>query len=178
MSGIVRVTDKRLGVNMPRPMNSLAVDGGFPLARLADIVLRQPHAVTLIFASHGLPGYVQCCNGAVPHPTAGPGITINDLPIFEKMRKKLNAIEFQCCLVARMGTCFECGGHIGYDGNEFCFKLAMTARATVKASLHLQYGGSNEYCTWSGTVFTWGPSGNIINRTDYPLDGSVTCVNI
>lgn len=164
------ITDKRLGRVMPPRTYNVEVDETFDLRWLADLVLSQPHAITLIFSSHGRPGFAQCCKGAVAHPTAGPGISVHDLPTFARMRKKINAIEFRSCLVARIGTAPECQGEVGWDGNAFCYRLAQAARATVKASLHLQYGDSGEFCGWAGTVFTWGASGSIINRTDYPMN--------
>jgi hypothetical protein len=87
----VMVTDKRLGLKMPPTTYNMEVDGTLSLQSLVDIVLTQLKALTLVFSSHGLPGYVQCLAGVTPHPTAGPGITINDLPAFRKMRPKLNA---------------------------------------------------------------------------------------
>src|SRR5438132_658138 len=88
---------------------------------------------------HGLPGFLMCGNGVSSHPTAGNGISIGDLTTFEKIKGSLKRLEFHSCLVARIGSCFECNGHAGYDGNYFCFRMAQTIGAEVKASIHLQY---------------------------------------
>jgi hypothetical protein len=111
----------------------------------------------------------------VDHPTAGSGITAADISTLAKLAGKVTSIEIHACLVARIGTCSECGGHQGFDGNAFCFKLAQATKARVKASLHIQFGAGNEDCGWAGTVFAWNSKGAIINRTDYPLD-PVDCV--
>jgi len=84
-------------------------------------------------------------------------------------------IEFHSCLVARIGACFEANGHVCYDGNAFCFRLAQVTGAEVVASIHLQYywGGSGpnsgmHFGQWNGRVFSWAPAGNISGVTDYP----------
>ena len=113
---------------------------------------------------------MQCGRGNVIHPTRGPGLTACDLPTFSKLAGKVTDIEFHCCLVARMGPCFESGQHAAYDGNAFCFQLAQRTKARVKASLHLQWGAGNEDCGWAGAVFTWNPKGQIVARVDYPIN--------
>jgi hypothetical protein len=131
---------------------------------------------------HGLPGFVQCCNGSTLHPQAGNGISVADLPFFSRITVPLKRLEFHSCLVARIGTCPETNGMVGYDGNAFCFKLAQTIKAEVKASIHLQYyrdgtlrngtptGNGIDFGHWNGRVFTWGPGGNIINMEDFPYN--------
>lgn len=129
---------------------------------------------------HGLPGYLQCCKGGFVHPTAGNGITEHDLKKFESIRGALRRLELHACLVARIGTAPECGNHTAYDGNAFCFKLAQTIGAEVKASIHVQHydpgtyadgtshGGGTSYEPWNGRVFTWDKTGTIINTEDFP----------
>jgi hypothetical protein len=146
------------------------VDENTSLDWMVKRILREKTRVQLQFWSHGLPGFVQCGSGIVSHPTAGPGISVHDLPSWAKLAGKVTSIEFHCCLVARIGTCPECGGHVGYDGNAFCFKVAQAAKTTVMASLHIQLGAGNQDCGWQGTVFTWNSKGHIVNRTDYPMD--------
>lgn len=129
---------------------------------------------------HGFPGYLQCCLGRVQHPNFGPGITIYDLPMFEKIRGAVKRLELHACLVARIGSCPETEDYEVYDGNAFCFQLAQTIKADVKASIHIQYyddgtyddgsphGDGTSYGQWNGRVYTWGAEGNIISTEDFP----------
>jgi hypothetical protein len=92
-----------------------------------------------------------------------------------RLKGHVNRIEFHSCLVARMGPCAEANGHTCYDGNAFCFRLAQATGAEVRASIHLQYywlGSSPllgmHFGNWNGTVFTWGPAGNIVSMQQFP----------
>ena len=172
---IVVFRDLRLAGKFVADTAFRPVDENTNLDWIVKQCLKERGTVQLQFWSHGLPGYVQCGRGVADHPTAGPGITAADIATLARLAGKVTSIEFRCCLVARIGTCFECGGHRGYDGNAFCFRVAQAVRATVKASLHLQYGEGNQDCGWAGTVFTWNAKGQIVNRNDYPLTG-VDCV--
>jgi hypothetical protein len=139
--------------------------------------------LNVIFMSHGLPGYLQCANGTTSHPTGGNGITINDLPWFKTISGSLKQLELYACLVARIGSAPECGDQIVYDGNQFCYRLAQTIQAEVKASIHLQYyydgtvglwcfrrpnGDGIHFGHWNGTVYTWDRTGAIINVEEFP----------
>lgn len=138
----------------------------------------------VIIMCHGLPGWLQCANGTALHPTAGNGITINDLGWFAKISGNLRRLEFHACLVARVGNCHECNGHQGYDGNAFCFKMAQTIGAEVKASIHVQWfndgtypggaptGKGIDFQWWNGRVFTWDKTGTIIKTDDFPYKES------
>ncbi|MEZ5426362.1 MAG: hypothetical protein R2747_08865 [Pyrinomonadaceae bacterium] len=129
---------------------------------------------------HGMPGYLQCCRGRAQHPDFGPGITIYDLQKFGEIRGMVKRLELHACLVARMGKCYECGDHEAYDGNLFCYQLAQTIQAEVKASIHVQYyddgtysdgsphGGGTSFGQWNGRVFTWNAEGKIIQTEDFP----------
>ena len=132
---------------------------------------------------HGLPGYLQCCRGSVPHPTAGPGITAADLPTFKSLRGGVARIELHSCLVARIGACPEAtalGHTVAYDGNAFCFRLAQATQAQVKASIHVQWyrdgtfvggkptGSGIDFGHWNGRVFTWDGTGKIVDINDFP----------
>jgi hypothetical protein len=155
-----------------------------PLQWIVDSINRRASEdLRVIIMCHGLPGYLQCANGVVGHPKVGNGITIDDLPTFEKIAGSLWRLEFYSCLVARIGTCPECGDHEGYDGNAFCFKMAKAIQAEVKASIHLQYyydgtkgiwwfrrpnGEGINFGEWNGRVFTWNRKGEIIQTQDYP----------
>jgi hypothetical protein len=165
----------------------LEVDSATPLGWIIDSINKRgtDHGgdVKLIFMCHGLPGYLQCANGVTPHPQAGNGITANDLTTFGKIAGSVKRIEFYACLVARIGGCPECNGMTGYDGNNFCYKMAQTTKAEVQASIHLQYyytgevgfwifkrpdGKGINFGHWNGKVFTWAPAGNIIKTEDFP----------
>jgi hypothetical protein len=137
----------------------------------------------VIFMCHGLPGYLQCANGTALHPTCKNGITINDLGWFKTIAGSLKRLELYSCLVARIGGCPEANGHVGYDGNAFCFQLAQTIQAEVKASIHLQYyrkgetgiwifkrpnGDGINFGEWNGKVFTWDKTGKIIDTQEFP----------
>ncbi|HKO49052.1 MAG TPA: hypothetical protein VJV79_15075 [Polyangiaceae bacterium] len=93
-----------------------------------------------------------------------------------KLAGKVSAIEIHSCLVARTGTSPECNGHIGYDGNWFCSRLAQVAKATVAASWDIQFGAGSQDCGWAGAVLTYGPKGNVLKRDDYPKS-STSCVD-
>jgi hypothetical protein len=180
------VRDVRLHGYKP-PGDVIEVNFDTPLQWIADSVNRRGSEhkgdVKVIFMCHGLPGYLQCANGKTGHPTCGNGITIDDLPFFEKMAGSVKRIEFYSCLVARIGGCPECGDHVGFDGNAFCFKVAKATQAEVKASIHLQYYNKGEvglwifkrpngdginFGEWNGKVFTWGKEGNIIDTQEFP----------
>lgn len=129
---------------------------------------------------HGLPGYLQCCQGRIQHPKYGPGITVYDLPMFEKISGAIKRLELHACLVARIGSCPETEDNEAYDGNAFCFQLAQTIKAEVKASIHIQYyddgtyedgsphGEGMSHHPWNGRVYTWDSTGKIINTEDFP----------
>jgi hypothetical protein len=132
---------------------------------------------------HGLPGFLQCCQGAVPHPSAGNGLTSSDLSSLADLKGSVAEIELHSCLVARMGPCFEStslGHTVGYDGNALCFRLAQVTQAQVKASIHIQWyndgtnvggapnGNGVNFAGWSGRVFTWDKSGAITKMEDFP----------
>jgi len=164
----------------------LEVDRNTPLQWIIDNIkdrgAKYAGNLKVIFMAHGLPGFVQCGKGAFTHPTAGPGITRTDLNTFKQIRGSAEQLSIYSCLVARIGTCPECNGHVGYDGNELCFKLAQTTQSRVKASIHLQYyydgtkgwifkrpnGTGITFGQWNGTVFTWAPSGAILYRETFP----------
>lgn len=163
----------------------LEVDSNTPFRWIVDNIKdrgdRYGGRLRVIFMAHGLPGYIQCGMGRFNHPQAGPGLTRTDLNEFGEIEGKIEQISIYSCLVARINTCPECEGMQGYDGNEFCFKLAQYTQARVKASIHLQYyrdgtrwffkrpdGSGITFGTWNGTVFTWGPSGAIIFREQFP----------
>ncbi|MGZ5430137.1 MAG: peptidoglycan-binding domain-containing protein [Thermoanaerobaculia bacterium] len=173
----------------------LEVNGDTPLQWMLDNVIERGKLnsgnVVLKIMAHGLPGFVQCCRGAVPHPTLankitdpakggvyiGPGksgIGVADLKAFEQLKGYVQRIEFHSCLVARIGPCFEANGHACYDGNALCFQLAQATGAEVVASIHVQWywKGSDShqmhFGDWNGLVFTWGPAGNIIGTSVYP----------
>jgi hypothetical protein len=164
----------------------LEVDSGTPVGYMMDMILNRSKKcggnLKVIFMAHGLPGFIQCGMGAHKHP-ATTGISIADLGQFAKIRGAIKQISIYSCLVARTGSCAECGNLEAYDGNLFCYQLAQTTQARVKASLHLQFyqdgttkkwtfrrpdGGGLRFGIWNGTVFTWGPEGNIISREDFP----------
>jgi hypothetical protein len=147
--------------------------------------------------AHGLPGFVLCGKGAFIHPTLpaeswyryhlkkdvyiGPGnggLTVSDLRQLSSLAGLVKRVEFHSCLVARIGPCYEANGHASYDGNQLCFMLAQTLHAEVKASHHLQWywpgdstpGNGINFGHWNGIVTTWGPSGNIIERLQFPFE--------
>ncbi len=174
----------------------LEVNGDTPLRWVIDNVISRGKAnngnLVLKIMAHGLPGFVQCAMGRFQHPTLaasvvdpnkgnlyiGPGkggICRTDLTDLAALKGHVKTIEFHSCLVARIGPCFEANGHVCYDGNEFCYKLAQATGAHVRASIHLQYywagGGPNNgmhFGTWNGRVFNWAPEGNIEGIEDYP----------
>lgn len=176
----------------------LEVNGDTPLQWMIDSTIGRGKAaggnLILKVMSHGLPGFVQCCRGALQHPTLptqivdpakgnlyiGPGkggISARDLDSLSQLKGQVKRIEFHSCLVARIGPCFEANGHQSYDGNAFCFQLAQATGAEVKASIHLQYywlgKGPNygmHFGAWNGMVFTWAPAGNIISVENYPYE--------
>lgn len=129
---------------------------------------------------HGLPGWLMCCNGTSLHPQQGNGIGISDLGYFAQIKVPLKRLEFHSCLVARIGGCPESGSNTAYDGNLFCYRMAQTIKAEVKASIHLQYyqngtykngkptGHGIDFGHWNGRVFTWGADGSIIKTEDFP----------
>lgn len=179
------VRDVRLGGWRPNG-DLIEVNFDTPLSYIIDVILarsaRYGGNLRVVFMAHGLPGFVQCGMGSFTHPTAGPGITVADMRQFDRISGKIKQISFYSCLVARIGTCAECGGHVGYDGNELCYILAQRTQAKVRASIHLQYYslGNGKYDArwpdatgitfgqWNGTVFTWGPAGNIISTQQFP----------
>jgi hypothetical protein len=179
------VRDVRLAGYRPNG-DVIEVTGDTPFRYVIDMIIDRGRTrngnVRAIFMAHGLPGFIQCANGRMPHPTAGPGIGITDLDQFSRLKGYIKQITFYSCLVARIGTCFECGGDEGYDGNAFCYRLAKATNARVKASIHLQYydeGAANysfkrpngqaiQFGHWNGTVFTWGPDGSIIRTEQWP----------
>ncbi len=134
--------------------------------------------------AHGLPGFIQCGKGSKPHPQVGNGMSIDDLKSFRKIRGKIKRLEFHSCLVARIGSCHESGKLDAYDGNLFCYRIAQTIKAQVKASIHLQWytpgttvdgrptGRGIDFGKWNGRVFTWGRKGKIIKMQDYPYRDS------
>jgi hypothetical protein len=176
----------------------LEVNGDTPLQWMIDSTIKRGKAnngnLILKVMCHGLPGFLQCCRGALQHPTLnakvtdpakgglyiGPGkggISINDLDQMKQLAGHVKLIEFHSCLVARIGQCPEANGHQCYDGNAFCFRLAQTTQAEVMASIHIQWywtgkGPTNgmHFGDWNGLVFTWGPPGNIIATTSYPYE--------
>jgi hypothetical protein len=176
--------------------DNLEVNGDTPLQWLIDMTRKKSREnngnLTLKIMAHGLPGFVQCGMGAMQHPTLpltvtdpvnggmiiGPGkggISIADLPKLRQLRRHVKRIEFHSCLVARIGPCFEANGHVCFDGNLFCFRLAQTVQAEVMASIHLQYywkgtGPTNgmHFGNWNGRVFTWAAPGNISAMQDFP----------
>jgi hypothetical protein len=162
--------DRRLEGPWPTGTGFQNVDEATTLDWIIKRCFREKGKVQFHVWSHGLPGFVQCGKGKFTHPTAGPGITVHDLSSFKALAGKVSDFEFHCCLVARIGKSSECNGHVGYDGNAFCFRLAQVTRARVKASLHIQWGSGNTDCGWAGTVFTWNAQGHIVDRTDYPLE--------
>jgi hypothetical protein len=163
--------------------DTLEVNFDTPLQWVIDnIKNRASNDLVVKFMCHGLPGFLIFANGATPHPTAGNGISLNDLAVFSQLKGKIKRLEFHACLVARIGSCFECNGHQGYDGNNFCYRMAQTIGAEVKASIHLQYyqkghltdgtpmpGGIN-FSGWNGRVFTWNADGSIQKMEDFPYN--------
>lgn len=147
-----------------------------------------PGQLVVDFMCHGLPGFLLCAQGRRTHPTAGNGLSEDDILDFGQLKGLVKRFEFRACLVARMGTCPECHGHIGWDGNRFCYRFAQATQAQVKASLHLQYGsdgtdgdgnhvGPSYDCAWAGRVYTWGPKGNILRMEDFPyIPDDATCI--
>jgi hypothetical protein len=110
---------------------------------------------------------------------------ISDLAWFSTIAGSLRRLELHACLVARIGTAPELPDHVGYDGNEFCFKLAQAISAEVKASIHLQYywngtegkwifkkpnGQGIHTGEWNGKVFTWDKTGAIIKTEEFPYE--------
>ena len=152
------------------------VDEAVTLKWMVNRIQREKGKVQLQIWSHGLPGYVMCGKGSVAHPTAGPGLTIHDLSEFAKLAGKVSSIEIHSCLVARIGTSPECNGHVGYDGNWFCSRLAQVTKATVAASWDIQFGSGNQDCGWAGAVLTYGSKGNVLKRENYPMSGTA-CVD-
>jgi hypothetical protein len=158
--------------------DTLEVNYDTPLSWvIKNIKSRANSNLVVKFMSHGLPGYLQFANGTKTHPQVGNGITIADLPSFNEIKGCLKRLEFHACLVARIGACPECDGLTAYDGNHFCYRMAQTIQAEVKASLHVQiYGTGNsptagiDFGKWQGRVFTWGPQGNVINTEDFPYN--------
>jgi hypothetical protein len=143
--------------------------------------------LVVVFSCHGLPGFLLCAQGRKAHPTAGNGLSEDDLPDFAQVRGLVKRFEFRACLVARIGTCFETKGHSGWDGNRFCFRFAQVTGAEVKASLHLQYGldgtdvngnhiGPSCDLGWAGRVYTWAKEGNIIKMEDFAYIPASVCV--
>lgn len=165
----------------------LEVDEHTPLQWIVDNIIDRGKKASgdldVIIMAHGLPGFVNCGSGDFRHPTAGAGISIADLNTLGQAKGCLKRLQFYSCLVARMGSCYECNGHAGFDGNEFCYRLAKEIQAEVKASIHLQYyfdgtvtkwffrrpdGKGIDFGGWNGRVFTWGPQGNILKTEDFP----------
>jgi hypothetical protein len=158
----------------------LEVNFDTPLGWVLDNIVQRGSGgdLTVQFMCHGLPGYLMFCKGSAGHPQAGAGLTSADLSSFSKIKGKLKRLELHACLVARIGSCFEAtslGFTTNYDGNAFCFQLAQTIGAEVKASIHIQYywpgtGATNgvNFGHWNGRVFTWNASGAIIKMEDFP----------
>lgn len=159
-----------------------------PLQWIVDCINRRASKDLIVkIMCHGLPGFLLCANGAVGHPTRGNGITADDIPTFQQIAGNLKRLELHACLVARIGSCYECENHVGYDGNYFCFKMAQAIQAEVKASIHLQKyndgttcgwfscrpnGDGIDFGQWNGRVFTWDKTGNIIKMQDFPYEES------
>lgn len=163
--------------------DTLEVNFDTPLQWVLDnIKTRASNDLVVKFMCHGLPGYLMFAQGAAAHPTAGNGVTVNDLAMFSQISGKLKRLEFHACLVARIGSCHECNGHTGYDGNYFCYRMAQTIGAEVKASIHLQYYQNGAYTSgapigtginfkgWNGRVFTWNADGSIQKMEDFPYN--------
>ena len=165
----------------------LEVDANTPLRWMIDNIKQRGDKyggnLRVILMAHGLPGFIQCGMGAFTHPQAGTGLTVADLNMFAELKGKIQQLSIYSCLVARIGSCPECGGMQGYDGNQLCFMLAQRMNARVKASIHLQYyrpgivgrwmfkrpdGSGITFGHWHGTVYTWGPSGEILFREQFP----------
>jgi hypothetical protein len=159
----------------------LEVNFDTPLPWVIDCINRRASKDLIVkFMCHGLPGFLQFANGSTLHPQAGNGVTVHDLPFFEKIRGSLKRLEFHSCLVARIGSCPECDGMEGYDGNYFCYRMAQTIGAQVKASIHIQWyndgtykggaptGDGVNFGKWNGRVFTWSKKGKIIRTQDFP----------
>jgi hypothetical protein len=180
------VRDVRLAGWKPRG-DVVEVDAGTPLSWVIDCIKdrgsKSGGDLKVILMCHGLPGFLSCASGAAKHPTGGAGISAADLHAFQAIRGSLKRLELYACLVARIGSCPECGGQVGYDGNAFCYQLAQSIQAEVKASIHLQYyqdgtvggwifrrpnGQGINFGEWNGTVYTWGPAGNISNTESFP----------
>lgn len=169
----------------------LEVDANTPLRWMIDNIKqrgdRYGGALRVILMAHGLPGFIQCGRGSFVHPQAGTGLTVADLNEFAELKGKIEQLSIYSCLVARIGSCPECGGMAGYDGNALCYMLAQRMNARVKASIHLQYystgivgrwffkrpdGSGITFGNWNGTVYTWGPSGAVLFREQFPyIDG-------
>ena len=168
-----------------RPTGALEVNFDTPLQWVMDNIKNKASSdLTVKFMCHGLPGFLIFANGGFSHPTAGNGVSVADLNAFRQIRGCLKRLEFHACLVARIGTCAEGNGHVGYDGNSFCYRMAQTIGAEVKASIHLQYyqkghltdgtpspGGIN-FGRWNGRVFTWNADGSIQKMEDFPYTDS------
>lgn len=161
-----------------------------PISWLIELIKSRaashPGGLVVVFACHGLPGFLQCARGRKAHPTAGNGISEDDIVDFAKVKSRVKRFEFRACLVARIGTSPECGRHVGWDGNRFCYRFAQATGAQVKASLHLQYGwdgtdnqgnyaGSGCDYGWAGRVFTWSKQGAIIKMEDFPYVPATVC---
>ena len=179
MSGKFIIRDTRLAGSKPLG-DLIEVDSKTPLQYIMDMINQrsETHKGDLIvqIMCHGLPGYLMCGKGAVAHkmhdeekkkdPNKGNGITWHDLPAFESISGKIKTLELRACLVAYMGVSPEEPTDLnGFDGNYFCYRLAQTIQAEVKASLHWQWYHEQPnivFQRWYGEVKTWGPKGNII----------------
>lgn len=164
-----------------RPTGALEVNFDTPLQWVIDNIKSRASSDLIVkLMCHGLPGFLLFANGAASHPTAGNGVSASDLGTFSQIKGMVKRLEFHACLVARIGSCQECNGHTGYDGNAFCYQMAQTIGAEVKASIHLQYyqkghltdgtpiaGGIN-FGNWNGRVFTWNADGSIQKMEDFP----------
>lgn len=182
------IRDVRLAGWKP-PGDVLEVNYDTPIGWVMDSINNRSKEhggdLKVIMMCHGLPGFLQCANGTTLHPQIGNGISISDLPWFKKISGALKRLELYSCLVARIGSSPECGGATAYDGNAFCFKLAQTIQAEVKASIHLQYyndgtvglwvfkrpnGNGINFGEWNGKVFTWDKTGKIIDTQEFPYE--------
>lgn len=174
--------DVRLHGWKPNGTHVLEVNFDTPLNWLIDNIVKHGREsggnLLVKLMCHGLPGFLQCCNGNAPHPTAGNGISAADLASFARIKGLVRRIELHACLVARIGACWETislGHTVGYDGNSFCYRLAQTTGAQVQASIHIQWYWTGtgpakgvDFGHWNGRVFTWAPSGAITRMEDYP----------
>lgn len=164
----------------------IETDSRTPLKFILDMINKRADGdadLTVKIMCHGLPGYLQCGQGSVAHsispqtrrtdPSKGNGITHHDLKAFEAIKGRIKTLELRACSVAYMGKSPEWKNDLdGFDGNFFCYRLAQSIQANVKASLHTQWYRETpniEYYNWYGDVRTWGPKGDIIKKEMFPF---------